>query len=52
MSEPLSSGPAVRLAGVHKSFPVKGGYSVVPRYTQPEGKAVLLLKSNDVDSPA
>lgn len=38
--------------GERTSFPVKGGYSVVPRYTQPEGKAVLLLKSNDVDSPA
>ncbi len=34
------------------SFPVKGGYAVTPRYSWPEGKAVLLSKSNDVDSPA
>lgn len=38
--------------GERTSFPVKGGYAVTPRYTRPEGKAVLLLKSNDVDSAA
>jgi hypothetical protein len=38
--------------GERTSFPVKGGYAVTPRYTRPEGKAVLLLKSRDVDSPA
>ncbi len=38
--------------GERTSFTVKGGYSVTPRYTRPEGKAVLLLKSNDVDSAA
>jgi hypothetical protein len=38
--------------GERTSFVVKGGYSVTPRYTRPEGKAVLLLKSNDVDSAA
>lgn len=38
--------------GERTSFRVDGGYSADPRYTKPEGKAVLLLKSNDVDSPA
>jgi TolB protein len=38
--------------GERTSFPVKNGYAVTPRYTRPEGKAVLLLKSNDVDSAA
>jgi TolB protein len=38
--------------GERTSFTVKNGYSVTPRYTKPEGKAVLLLKSDDVDSPA
>ena len=38
--------------GERTSFPVKGGYAVTPRYSRPEGKAVLLLKSRDVDSPA
>ncbi len=37
--------------GERTSFTVKGGYSVTPRFTRPEGKAVLLLKSNDADSP-
>lgn len=38
--------------GEQTSFRVDGGYSAYPRYTKPEGKAVLLVKSNDVDSPA
>jgi len=38
--------------GERTSFPVKNGYAVTPRYTRPDGKAVLLLKSNDVDSAA
>ena len=38
--------------GERTSFQVDGGYSAYPRYTKPEGKAVLLLKSNDADSPA
>lgn len=38
--------------GERTSFPVKGGYAVTPRYTRPEGKAVLLLKSNDAESAA
>lgn len=39
-------------SGERTSFPVKDGFSVSPRYSKPEGKAVLLLKSNDVDSGA
>ncbi len=38
--------------GERTSFMVKGGYSVTPRYTRPDGTAVLLMKSNDVDSAA
>lgn len=38
--------------GERTSFLVAGGYAATPRYTKPEGKAVLLPKSNDVDSPA
>ena len=38
--------------GERTSFQVDGGYSAYPRYTKPEGKAVLLVKSEDVDSPA
>jgi TolB protein len=38
--------------GERTSFQVDGGYSAWPRYTKPEGKAVLLVKSEDVDSPA
>lgn len=38
--------------GERTSFTVKGGYAVTPRYSRPDGKAVLLLKSNDVDSAA
>jgi hypothetical protein len=37
--------------GAQTSFTVKDGYSTTPRYTLPEGKAVLLVKSSDVDSP-
>jgi hypothetical protein len=37
--------------GAQSSFTVKDGFSTTPRYTRPEGKAVLLAKSNDVDSP-
>ena len=37
--------------GTQTTFTVKDGYSTTPRYTLPEGKAVLLAKSNDVDSP-
>jgi len=37
--------------GAQTSFTVKNGYSTTPRYSRPEGKAVLLAKSNDVDSP-
>jgi TolB protein len=36
--------------GTQTRFNVKQ-FDVVPRYTRPEGKAVLLAKSNDVDSP-
>ncbi len=36
-------------SGEQTSFAVAGGYAVTPRYTRPEGKAVLLLKSNDVE---
>ncbi|MFI5508993.1 hypothetical protein ACIA48_16100 [Mycobacterium sp. NPDC051804] len=39
-------------SGERTSFRVENGYAVTPRYTKPEGKAVLLVKSNDVDSPA
>ena len=39
-------------SGEQTSFTVAGGYAVTPRYTRPDGKAVLLLKSNDVDSAA
>jgi TolB protein len=39
-------------SGERTSFTVAGGYAVTPRYTRPEGKAVLLLKSNDIDSAA
>jgi len=38
--------------GERTSFTVKGGYAVTPRYSRPEGKAVLLLKSNDSESAA
>ncbi|HVQ48655.1 MAG TPA: hypothetical protein VMS92_01305 [Mycobacterium sp.] len=37
--------------GTQTTFTVKNGYSTTPRYTRPEGKAVLLSKSNDVDGP-
>ncbi len=37
--------------GTQTTFTVKDGWSTTPRYTRPEGKAVLLSKSNDVDSP-
>lgn len=37
--------------GGQTSFTVKDGFNVTPRYTRPEGKAVLLAKSNDVNSP-
>jgi TolB protein len=37
--------------GTQTTFTVKDGYSTTPRYTLPEGKAVLLAKSNDVDGP-
>jgi hypothetical protein len=37
--------------GTQTTFTVKDGYSTTPRYSRPEGKAVLLSKSNDVDSP-
>jgi len=39
-------------SGERTSFPVKDGFSVTPRYSRPEGKAVLLLKSNDSNGPA
>ncbi len=39
-------------SGEQTSFTVARGYAVTPRYTRPEGKAVLLLKSNDLDSAA
>ncbi len=39
-------------SGAQTSFTVARGYAVTPRYTRPEGKAVLLLKSNDLDSAA
>jgi TolB protein len=39
-------------SGERTSFPVKDGFSVTPRYSRPEGKAVLLLKSNDTNGPA
>jgi TolB protein len=38
--------------GERTSFTVKGGYAVTPRYSRPDGKAVLLLKSDDADSAA
>jgi hypothetical protein len=37
--------------GTQTSFAVKDGFSTTPRYTLPNGKAVLLAKSNDVDGP-
>jgi hypothetical protein len=37
--------------GTQTTFTVKDGYSTTPRYTRPKGKAVLLSKSNDIDSP-
>ena len=37
--------------GAQTAFVVKDGHSTTPRYTLPEGKAVLLAKSNDVDGP-
>jgi hypothetical protein len=37
--------------GTQTTFAVKDGFSTTPRYTLPEGKAVLLAKSNDVNSP-
>ncbi|HTI73926.1 MAG TPA: hypothetical protein VL634_02955 [Mycobacterium sp.] len=37
--------------GAQTSFNVKQ-FDVTPRYSRPEGKAVLLAKSNDVDNPA
>jgi hypothetical protein len=37
--------------GAQTSFTVKNGYNTVPHYTRPEGKAVLLAKSNDSDGP-
>jgi hypothetical protein len=37
--------------GAQTRFAVKNGYSTTPRYTRPQGKAVLLSKSNDVDGP-
>src|ERR1700712_561949 len=37
--------------GKQSSFTVDG-FDVHPRYTQPQGKAVLLVKDDDVDSPA
>ncbi|WP_006244405.1 hypothetical protein [Mycolicibacterium tusciae] len=39
-------------SGERTSFPVKDGFSVSPRYSKPEGKAVLLATSNSADSPA
>jgi len=38
--------------GERTSFTVKDGYAVTPRYSRPEGKAVLLVKSNDSESAA
>lgn len=39
-------------SGERTSFPVDNGFSVTARYSEPEGKAVLLATSNDVDNPA
>ena len=39
-------------SGAQTSFTVARGYAITPRYSRPEGKAVLLLKSNDIDSAA
>ena len=39
-------------SGERTSFPIKDGFSVTPRYSKPEGKAVLLATSNSADSPA
>jgi hypothetical protein len=36
--------------GMQTTFSVNH-FNITPRYTRPEGKAVLLAKSNDVDSP-
>jgi TolB protein len=38
--------------GERTSFTVADGFSVTPRYTRPDGKAVLLLDWNTVDSAA
>jgi TolB protein len=37
--------------GAQTTFTVKDGFSTTPRYTRPEGTALLLAKSNDVNSP-
>jgi TolB protein len=37
--------------GAQTSFTVKDGFNTTPRYSRPEGKAVLLAKSRDVDGP-
>lgn len=37
--------------GTQTTFAVKDGFSTTPRYTLPNGKAVLLAKSNDVNGP-
>jgi len=37
--------------GARTTFTVKDGFSTTARYTRPAGKAVLLAKSNDVNSP-
>lgn len=38
--------------GEHRSFTVKDGFGATPRYTRPEGKAVILSRSPTVDDSA
>jgi hypothetical protein len=39
-------------SGEQTTFTVPNGFNVTPRYTRPNGEAILLAKTNDVDSPA
>ena len=39
-------------SGKQTTFTVDNGFDISPRYTRPEGKAVLLVKPNDINGPA
>jgi hypothetical protein len=39
-------------SGKQTTFLVKRGFDITPRFSRPAGKAILLLKDIDVDSPA